>query len=315
MNAIAINEFGGRDKLRLMDLPDPEPGEDEVLIQVRAAGVNPADWKIREGMLRNMLPHEFPVIPGWDAAGVIVENGKNANRLSEGDEVFAYCRKPVVKDGTYAERIAVSEDNVALKPESMSFEEAATVPLAALTAYQALFGSGLLKAHETVLIHAAAGGVGTFAVQLAKACGARVLGTASETRHRYLLELGADVHLDYTSTDYRKTTRAVCPDGVDMVLDCVGGETLQGSVDIIKSDGRVISITDPVGVVELAKKGVNAGFVFVQPIREELERLAELIDADQLRTHISASFQLEEAAKAHELSESGHTCGKIVLRM
>jgi NADPH2:quinone reductase len=313
MRAIAINEFGGRDKLQPMELPRPEPADDEVLVQIKAAGVNPVDWKIREGMLKDRLPHEFPLILGWDAAGVVVGRGQDANRLSEGDEVFAYCRKPVVKDGAYAEFIALPEDNVVLKPKSMPIAEAATVPLAALTAYQALFDAGKLKAHETVLIQAAAGGVGTFAIQLAKDCGARALGTASEGHHEYLLELGIDVHIDYKAGDFREATRAACPDGVDLVFDCVGGDTLQASADIIKPDGRVVSITDPSGVDELAKKGVDAGFVFVEPIRAELESIAEMIDGGKLRTYISASLRLDEAAKAHELSESKHTRGKIVL--
>jgi NADPH2:quinone reductase len=313
MRAIGINEFGGREKLRIMNLPEPEPADDEVLIHIKAAGVNPVDWKIREGMLKDRLPHEFPVILGWDAAGTVAKVGKHAARLSERDEVFAYCRKPVVKDGAYAEFIALTEDNVALKPKSMSFVEAATVPLAALTAYQALFDAGKLKANETVLIQAAAGGVGTFAVQLAKERGARALGTASEGTHDYLLELGLDVHIDYQAGDFRVATRAACPDGVDLVFDCVGGDVLQGSADIIKPNGRVVSITDPSGVDQLAKKGVNAGFVFVEPIRPELERIAKMIDAGKLRTSISASLRLDEVAEAHQLSESGHTHGKIVL--
>lgn len=313
MRAIAIKEFGGRDNLKLLDLPVPVPKEDEVLVQIKAAGVNPVDWKIREGMLKDRLPHEFPLILGWDAAGVVAAKGRKSNRLAEGDEVFAYCRKPIVKDGTYAEFIALAEDNVALKPKSMPFAEAATVPLAALTAYQALFDAGKLKASETVLIHAAAGGVGSFAVQLASNCGARALGTASDGHHEYLLDLGLDVHIDYNAGDFREATRAACPDGVDLVFDCVGGDTLQASADIIKPDGRVVSITDPSGVDQLAGRGIDAGFVFVEPIRAELESIAEMIDAGKLHTYLSASLGLDEAAKAHELSETGHTRGKIVL--
>ena len=313
MRAIAITEFGGRDKLRLMDLPAPVAADGDVLIHIRAAGVNPVDWKIREGMLKDRFPHEFPLILGWDAAGVVAKHGKNANRLSEGDEVFAYCRKPLVRDGTYAEYIAMPEDNVALKPKAFSFEEAATVPLAALTAYQALFDAGKLKPDGTVLIHAAAGGVGTFAVQLAKDCGARALGTASERNRDYLLALGLDVHIDYRSGDFRDATRAACPDGVDLVFDCVGGGVLQASAEIIKPGGHIVSITDPVGVDTLAKKGITADFVFVEPIREELERIGKMIDAGRLRTCVSASLRLDEAAAAHELSEAGHTRGKIVL--
>jgi len=313
MRAIAINEFGGRDKLHLMDLPIPEPRDSEVLVRIKAAGVNPVDWKIREGMLKERLPHEFPLILGWDAAGVVAGTGRNAKRLSQGDEVFAYCRKPVVKDGAYAEFITLAEENMALKPKSMSFAEAATVPLAALTAYQALFDAGKLDAGQTVLIHAAAGGVGTFAVQLAKDRGARTLGTASAAHHDYLLELGLDVHIDYTAGDFRDATRAASPDGVDLVFDCVGWKVLLESADVIKPGGRIVSITFPPGVEELTKRGINATYVFVEPIRAELERIAEMINGGKLRTFISKSLPLGKAAEAHELSEKRHTEGKIVL--
>jgi NADPH2:quinone reductase len=310
---MAINKFGGRDKLQLMDLPVPEPRDNEVLVQIKAAGVNPVDWKIREGMLKDRLPHEFPLILGWDAAGVVARTGRNAKRLSQGDEVFAYCRKPLVKDGAYAEFITLAEDNVVLKPKSMSYAEAATVPLAALTAHQALFDAGALDAGQTVLIHAAAGGVGTFAVQLAKDRGAKTLGTASEAHHDYLLQLGLDLHIDYTSGDFIEETRVACPDGVDLVFDCVGGRVLLESADIIKPGGRIVSITSPPGVDQLTKRGINAVYVFVEPIRAELEGIAEMIAGGRLRTFISTSLPLEETARAHELSEARHTEGKIVL--
>lgn len=313
MKAVAITEFGGRDRLRIMDLPIPKLRDNDVLVQVKAAGVNPVDWKIREGMLKDRFPHEFPLIPGWDAAGVVTRTGGKTKRLSQGDEVFAYCRKPVVKDGAYAEFIALAEDNVALKPRAMSFQEAATVPLAALTAYQALFDAAKLKANETVLIHAAAGGVGTFAVQLAKRQGAKVLGTASKMHHGYLLRLGVDVHIDYTAGNFREAARAACPDGVDIVFDCVGERVLMESVDVLKAGGRVVSITSAPGVAELAKRGIKAAFVFVEPIRRELELIGKMIDAGKLGTFISRSLPLEKAAEAHELSETSHTQGKIVL--
>lgn len=315
MKAVAINEFGDKDTLQLMDLPEPRLTDNEVLIQIKAAGVNPVDWKVREGMLKGILPHKFPLILGWDAAGIICRKGKAVSRLSEGDEVFAYCRTPVVQNGTYAEFIALPEDYVALKPKSMTFEEAASVPLAALTAQQSLFDAGNLTSAQTVLIHAAAGGVGSFAVQLAKDCGARTIGTASEKRHEYLLSLGLDVHIDYTAGDFRESVRAACPDGIDLVFDCVGGDVLQKSIDIISPNGKLVSIADAEGVEQLTQKGFNAKFVFVEPIRKELEDIAAKIDAGKLKTHIAAVFQLDEAAQALEMSKTGHTCGKIVLNI
>ena len=159
MKAIAITEFGGRDKLQLMELPLPEAGRNEILVRVRAAGVNPVDWKIREGYLKDLFPHRFPVILGWDAAGTVITVGQEVHSFKEGDEIFAYCRKPLVQNGAYAEYIVLEEEHAALKPKNSSFEQAASIPLAGLTAYQALFDAARLQPGETVLIHAAAGGV------------------------------------------------------------------------------------------------------------------------------------------------------------
>ena len=315
MRAIAITEFGGRDKLRLMDLPVPVAADGEVLIHIQAAGVNPVDWKIREGMLKDRLPHEFPLILGWDAAGVIAKQGKNANRLSEGDEVFAYCRKPVVKDGTYAEYIALPEDNVALKPKSFSFEEAATVPLAALTAYQALFDAGKLKPDGTVLIQPrpAAWEPSPSSLPRTVAPGPWARRARATVTTCWILAWMSTSTTEPVTSGMRPGRHALT--ALISCFDCVGGDVLQESADIIKPGGHIVSITDPVGVDKLAKKGITAGFVFVEPIREELERIAEMIDAGRLRTCIAASFRLDEAAAAHEQSEAGHTRGKIVLRI
>lgn len=313
MRAIAVNEFGGRDNLRLVNLPVPEIGENDILIEIMAAGVNPVDWKIREGMLRHRIPHEFPLVPGWDAAGVVVKAGPNARLFSEGQEVYAFCRKPVVRDGTYAEYVSVPQDCAALAPRNMSFEEAATVPLAALAAYQSLFDSAMLAPGETVLIHAAAGGVGTFAVQLARDKGANIIGTAGARNHEYLRSLGASAAVDYNSRDFRDAVREFHPGGVDVVFDCVGGDTLARSADVLHKDSRIVSIADPYGVRELKKNGRRCEFVFVEPNHEQLSELTRMIEAGRLGTHIAAAFPLEDAAKAHELSESRHVRGKIVL--
>lgn len=313
MRAMAITEFGGGGTLQLMDLPEPRPGPGEILIRVKAAGVNPVDWKIREGMLKGRLPHEFPLIPGWDAAGIVSKNGVGADLFAEGDEVYAYCRKPIVRGGTYAEYVTVPQTSAALKPKNMSFEEAATVPLAALTAYQGLFDAAKLQQNETVLIHAAAGGVGSFAVQLAKDRGARVLGTASPRNHAYVKSLGCDVPVDYARGDFRETVRQAAPQHIDVVFDCVGGGVLTASVDVLREGGRVVSIIDPGEVEKLKLKGVSAHYVFVSPNHEELSALTRCIEEGRLRTHVSARFRLEEAGKAQALSETRHIHGKIVL--
>ena len=315
MRAIIINEFGGRDKLQLADVPLPEIKEDEILVAVKAAGVNPVDYKAREGYLRERLPHQFPVILGWDAAGIVERIGTRVTTFKAGDEVYAYCRKPVVQYGAYAEYIALPAVNVALKPKNMTMEEAATVPLTALTAYQALFDKVKLQKNEIVLIHAAAGGVGTFAVQMAKKHGARVLGTASGKNHDYLRAMGVDEPIDYTAGDFLAAVHKIYQNGVDAVLDSIGGETLSRSAKILKKGGRIVSLLDEAAVKKLKMQGIKASYLFVSPNAEQLSKIAKMIENGSLRTSIFASFPLAEAARAHELMEQGHVVGKIVLKI
>jgi NADPH:quinone reductase-like Zn-dependent oxidoreductase len=313
MKAIAISEFGGSDKLQLIDLPAPEVKEAEILVQVRAAGVNPVDWKIREGYLKDLFTHEFPVILGWDAAGIVEQTGPKVTRFKEGDEIFAYCRKPTVHGGSYAEYIVLEEEHGAVKPKNISFEEAASIPLAALTAYQSLFDAAKLQPGETILIHAAAGGVGGFGVQLAKDNGAVVWATASDRNKEYVLSLGASQVVDYNREDFRAVIRSRYPDGVDVVFDCVGGEVLRQSSEIVKVGGRLVTIVDD--PTDLARADIHKEFVFVAPNSTQLTELARMIEQGRLKTHLSQIFPfgLEEVRKAHELSESGHTRGKMVL--
>lgn len=313
MKAVAIEEFGGRDRLKLVDLPLPEPLPDEILIKVEAAGVNPVDWKIRQGLLQDRLPHQFPIVLGWDAAGRVAKVGAKVQHFIARDEVYAYCRKRIIRDGAYAEYVAVPENNAALKPKNMPFDKAATVPLAALTAYQSLFDAAELKAGETVMIHAAAGGVGTYAVQLARNIGAVILGTASLENHRYLRELGVSEPIDYVNSDFRQTVRQKYPQGLDVVFDCVGGDVFEKSVAILKKGGRLVSIVEPEGVKQLQADGINAKYVFVAPHRRQLSWLTNMIEAGKLAAFIAHALPLEEAAEAHKFSETGHTRGKIVL--
>jgi len=313
MKAIAINEFGGLDKLQLMDLPVPEIRPGEILVKVSAAGVNPVDWKIREGYLKDLFSHQFPVILGWDAAGVVEGVGNGVTRFKSGDEIFAYCRKPIVHGGAYGEYILLKEEHAALKPKNISFEEAAAIPLAALTAYQSLFDAANLQPGETILIHAAAGGVGGFGVQLARGHGAVVWATASSRNKAYVQDLGASQVVDYTQENFGKAILSQYPAGVDVVLDCVGGEVLEKSAEIVKEGGHLISIVDdPTG---LARDDIHKEFVFVAPNSTQLTELARMVEQGRLKTYLSQVFPfgLEEARKAHELSESGHTRGKMVL--
>ena len=313
MKAIAINEFGGRDKLQFMDLPMPEIKPGEILVKVKTAGVNPVDWKIREGYIKDLFPYEFPIILGWDAAGIVEQAGPEVTLFKEGDEIFAYCRKPMVQGGAYAEYIVLEEEHAAIKPKNTSFEEAASIPLAALTAYQSLFDAAKLQSGETVLIHAAAGGVGGFGVQLARDHGAVVWGTASARNKVYVQDLGATQVVDYNQVDFCDSVRSEYPDGVDVVFDCVGGEVLQKSTDIVKKGGRLISIVDdPAG---LDRADIHSDFVFVAPNSSQLAELAQMVEQGRLKTSLSQVFPfgLEEARRAHELSESGRTRGKMVL--
>jgi len=313
MKAIAINEFGGPDKLQLIDLPVPEVKEGEILVQVKAAGVNPVDWKIRQGYLKDLFTHQFPVILGWDAAGVVKEVGNGVTRFKQGDEIFAYCRKPIVHGGAYAEYILLEEEHAAIKPKNISFDEAASIPLAALTAYQSLFDAAKLQPGETILIHAAAGGVGGFGVQLAKDHGAVVWATASGGNKKYVQDLGASEVVDYTQVNFGEEVFSKHPGGVDVVFDCLGGEVLQKSAAVVKKSGRLITIVDdPTG---LARSDIHKEFVFVAPNSAQLTELARMVEQGRLKTSLSQVFPfgLEEARKAHELSESGHTRGKMVL--
>jgi NADPH:quinone reductase-like Zn-dependent oxidoreductase len=308
VRAVGIQDFGGRDRLELLDVPVPKVPPDGVRIRVLAAGVNPVDWKLREGRLEPRFPHAFPVVVGWDAAGVVDEVGPGVVELAPGDEVMAYCRKHFVGEGTYAEYVTVPVAFVARKPQRFSFEEAAGLPLVGLTASQALFWAGGLVAGERVLVPAAAGGVGSLAVQLAADAGAEVIGVASEANRDRVLELGAYEVID-RSRPAAETLRELVPDGVDVALEIYPDETLG---DAVGDGGRLVSLVAPPSYSE---RGVSPSYVFVRPNGEELEELATLADEGRLVVDVQEVLPLEKAARAHELSEAGHTRGKLVLRV
>jgi NADPH:quinone reductase-like Zn-dependent oxidoreductase len=308
VRAIGIHEFGGRDKLQLLELPEPKVPPDFVKIQIRAAGVNPVDWKIREGRSEPRFPVVFPVVPGWDAAGIVAEVGPAVTEFAPGDEVYAYCRKHFLGEGTYAEYVSVPDTYVARKPESLSFEQAAAIPLASLTAYQALFLAAGLTAGERVLVSAAAGGVGSFAVQLAVDAGVEVIGVASEPHRDRVLELGAYEVID-RSRDVVEAVHEFVPEGVDVVFDLYGDERLG---EAVCDGGRLVSIAAPPSYRE---RGVVPTYVFVRPDGELLEQLAALADDGRLVVDLAEVLPLEQAARAQELSEGGHVRGKLVLRV
>ena len=315
MRAIVIESFGGPEVLRPADVPSPEPAADEVLIEVAYAAVNPVDWKIREGMLAGMFPHEFPVILGWDAAGTVKDTGKNVTGFRIGDRVYAYCRKPKVGFGTYAEFVTMNHAAVAPMPKNVGFAEAASIPLAGLTAWQSLFDAAKVKAGDKVLIHAGAGGVGSIAIQFAKHAGAKVLTTAGVANHAYVKSLGADVAIDYKKENFIDAVRKREPGGIDLVYDAVGGEVQRKSYEVLKKGGRLVAIVNPPVDEEARRYGVEASHVFVSPDGEQLRRIGALIESGAVKPPAIQEMRLEEAAEAQRRSQAGHVRGKIVLKV
>jgi NADPH:quinone reductase-like Zn-dependent oxidoreductase len=315
MRAMAIEGFGGPEQLLPMELPEPTAGPGEVLIQIVASGVNPVDWKLIAGGLKDAFPHRFPLVPGWECAGKVATIGPGVDTFRRGDKVWAYARKPELHDGTYGELITLPERSVALVPKKLLFEEAAGVPLAGLAAWQSLRVQGDVVEGAVVLVHAAAGGVGHLAVQLARAAGARVVGTASSRNREFVLGLGAEEIIDHTRDDFVSTVRRLYPEGVDVVLDTLGGETQVLSLEVLKRGGRLVSIIDRPDVALCERHGVRPDYIFVQPSGDQLRSLAALVEKGRLRPHVSKIYPLAEAALALRESQGGHVRGKLVLNL
>ncbi|GHD23956.1 NADPH:quinone reductase [Streptomyces violarus] len=305
MKAISYSRYGGPEVLAFGEVRDPKVGPDAVLVKVRAASVNPVDWKVREGYLDAILEPVFPVVPGWDVSGVVVRPGVAVSEFDVGDEVIGYVREDFLSRGTFAEYVAAPLRTLARKPRNLSFEEAAGLPLVGLTAYQVLLKVLQVKRGETVLVHAAAGGVGSIAVQLGTHLGARVIGTASESNHDYVRGLGGEP-VTY-GEGLGERVRGLAPEGVDAVFDTVGGDAMKASANLLAPEGRLVSIAD--GDV------VNYGgrYYFVRPDAEDLQRLTDLAEQGVVSVHVSETFPLERAADAHLRSQEGRTRGKIVV--
>ncbi len=308
MKAVRIHQYGGPEVLIFEDAPRPEPGSAEVLIRVHAAGVNPVDWKIRAGYLKDIRPYTLPLILGWDLSGVVEAMGPGVVKFKKGDEV--YSRPDSSRNGAYAEYIAVKEAEVAFKPKLIDHVHAGAIPLACLTAWQAIFDTAGLSAGQRILIHAAAGGVGSFAVQLAKWKGAYVIGTASEENQDFLRELGVDEPIDYEETQFEDLVR-----DVDVVFDTMGGDTQKRSWKVLKKGGFLVSIAAPPSAEEAAKIGVRQAFIWMAPNSAELTEIAGLVDSGKLKAVVETIMPLSDARQAHELIQMGHTRGKIVLRV
>ena len=306
MNAIRVHEFGGPDVLQYETAPQPEPAPDEVLVRVHAAGVNRVDTAVREG---NFGEVPFPWIPGWDLSGTVEAVGTDVTEFEEDDEVSGLVRFPEPGNAD-AEYAAVPANEIVEKPEALDHTEAAGVPMVALTAWQALFDKGELSKGQRVLIHAAAGGVGHMAVQLAKSQGVHVIGTASGSNEGFLRNLGVDEFVNYRETRFEEEL-----DDVDLVVDAIGGETREHSYEVLTEGGILAALVGDISDEQAEEYGVHARRVGVRPDAATLSEVSELIDAGEVEPTISTTLPLADAPKAHEQIAEGHTRGKIVLRI
>jgi NADPH:quinone reductase-like Zn-dependent oxidoreductase len=305
INAIQVHEYGAADQLRLEQIPKPEPGAGEVLVRVRAAGVNPADWKIRSGMFRAFLPTTFPYVPGADLAGVIDQVGPGVTTLQPGQAVFGRGSQ-----GTYAEYALAPATTLALKPDSVSFDEAATIPVGATTAWQGLFDHGELDAGQRVLILGGSGGVGLFAVQFARWKGAHVLSTTSAPNVEFVRALGAEQVFDYAQAGALDAVR-----DVDLVFDTVGGAAQASAFSVLKRGGALVTVAGMPDEARAEELGVRTARFSAQASSELLATFARLISAGEIKTIVGATFPLSEAGKAQELSQQGHGRGRIILQI
>ncbi|QIB73920.1 NADP-dependent oxidoreductase [Halogeometricum borinquense] len=311
MNAIRVHEYGDADVLTHEEIPRPEPAADELLVRVHAAGVNPIDWMVREGYADDALDPSLPYVPGWDLSGVVADVGTSVSAFAPGDEVFGLVEMPD-PGNAYAEYATVPAEDVVLKSDALTHEEAAAIPMVALTARRALFVVGDVRPGQRVLVHAAAGGVGHIAVQLASHAGASVIGTASARNEGFLRELGVDEFIDYRNQSFEDELS-----DIDVVLDAVGGETLERSIDVITRGGRIVTLPEPPSqnVVTNARNERNASIDWfsVEPDAAALSEIRTLVENDHLRVAVSDAWPLSEAHAAHRASQRGHVRGKLVL--
>ncbi|NQD68025.1 NADP-dependent oxidoreductase [Bacillus haikouensis] len=331
MRAMMIDRYG-KVPMRLTEVPAPEIGEYEVLAEIHAASINPVDFKIRDGKVKLLVNYKMPLILGNDFSGVVEKVGAKVTRFKVGDEIYARPRKS--KIGTFAEYIAIHEDDIALKPANLSFEEAASIPLVGLTSYQALTDILQLQKGQKILIHAGSGGVGTFAIQLAKLMGAAVATTASEAGANLVESLGADEMINYKTEKFEELLR-----NYDYVFDTLGGEVLEKSFGVLKSGGKIVSVSGLPNarfgkeygsgifktllfsaashkLTALEKKhNVEYTFLFMKPSGEQLRIIANFIETGKIKPVIDRVFPFEDAEKAMEYAESGRAKGKIIVKI
>jgi NADPH:quinone reductase-like Zn-dependent oxidoreductase len=306
MKAVVAHEYGDPEVLKFEEVLRPEPKQNQVLVRVIASGVNPADPLTLSGRYAREFGTHLPLIPGYDIAGVVEKIGTRITKLKVGDAVYGY---PTFGGG-WAEYVAVTEGEVAIKPHSLSFAEAAAVPMGALTAWQALVDTAQLRAGQIVLIHGGSGGVGSFAVQIAKWKQARVIATASTANQDLLKQLGADEAIDYTKTKFEDVAK-----NVDVVLDPIGKDTLARSYAVVKKGGIVMSLVARLDKAEIEKRGIKGAGIAVHPDAEDLSEIAQLIDSGKIKPIVTKILPLSEAIAAQKQASTHHTRGKIVLRI
>lgn len=308
MRAAVIHEYGDSSVLKNETVAVPEPGDDEVLVKVLYTSVNPMDWKMRAGYMKDFIHLKMPAILGIDVAGVVEKTGRSVKRFKTGDKVFG--RASASRGGSYAEYTAVKEEQLARMPNNLQAREAAGLPVVAGTAWGALFEMANLKAGQRVLITGASGGVGLAAVQFARNAGAHVIGTTSGANAKLVKEMGANEVVDYTKGDFSKKVH-----DVDVVLDTVGGDTLSRACSVLKRGGVIVSLTGPVAPGVAEKLGITAKYSSVPSDGSRLEKIAKEIEAGRFRIVIDREFPLERIGEAHVLSESRKAKGKIIIKI
>ncbi len=307
MKAVVINEYGDESVLHYIDVERPKPKADEVLVKVHVAAVNPADWKIRDGM-GEQFGFKLPLILGGDIAGTVKAVGNGVENFKQGDAVYGMTLSSL--SGGYAEYAIAKADTITLKPDNLNFEEAAAIPIGALTAWQAMFDLAHLSSGQRILITGASGGVGSMAVQLAKAKGAFVIGTASGKNEQFVRDLGADEFVDYTRQPFEEVVK-----DVDVIFDTIGGDTQERAFQTLKKGGFLVTSSQTPSEEKAKEFGVEAAFVFCKPNAGQLTEINRLIEEGKLKIHIETILPLTEVKKAHQLSQSGRTRGKIVLQV
>ncbi len=315
MKAVAIEQFGELDQLKMRELPTPEPKSNEVQIKIAYAGVNPVDWKICTGMYAGRANYDFPIVLGADASGVVSKVGSGVSNLKVGDEVFACTRSSRLKDGCYAEYVCFDAQHVVKKPAHISFAEASAIPIGSLTAWQALKEAAQLKPSESILILAGAGGVGSMAIQIAHDLKATILTTAREKNHPYVKKLGAKYAIDYLKEDVVETVKKHFPKGVDVLLDCVGGTDVSKYMNAVRPGGRLVTIVAQPDVKKAEKHNIEVFYVSMRPDGEQLKAIGEKFENGTFKPIPIEEFPLANAKEALQKVKEGHVHGKIVLKI